>query len=137
MDDRVDRCGELCDIAIIVFQWPVSDTALHPGLCNRARDNRKQGAGQTALESDIPRRIAGFHPHIRAAASADDVLRASSAMPSTQAIFMASIDIGRANIQRTAKNERKAQNVVDLIGVIRPAGCKRLRRGQPSCPRQA
>ncbi len=41
-------------------------------------------------------------------------------MPSMQAISIASLICGRAHVQRAPEDEGEAQDVVDLIGKIRP-----------------
>jgi hypothetical protein len=48
--------------------------------------------------------------------------RASSAMARTAAIFISSLMVRRAAIERAAEDVRKTQDVVDLIGKIRPPG---------------
>ncbi len=120
---RVEAGAQLVAVAFGIDDRVAGDAALH----GRPRDRRGHGNDQARIErrrDQIVRTVA----QPAAAVGRADLVRHILAGERCDRVgggdLHGVVDRGRADIERTPEDVGKAQDVVDLIGIVRAAGCR-------------
>ena len=109
-------------IGVEIRDRPGRDAGLHRGLGDGRRDAQDQARIERIGDQRAGAEVAAPRRHRRGAATSEGASRASAAMASTAASFISSLIVGGADIERAAENVGKAQDVVDLVGIVRAPG---------------
>ena len=117
----VDEAGEPVPVGVDIVQR----TGRHAAVHRRFRHGRGDGAEQPRIERSGQQVVAAELQPLFAIGASDLVgdARARQFRQRRDAgEFHVAIDAGRPGIERAAEDERKAQDVVDLVGIVGPAG---------------
>ena len=120
---RVEPGRQLASVARNLGHFLLRDAGIDGGL----RDRRRNGRNQTRVErhrNDVVRPIAQAAPGIGGGDFVRDVFARQLGQRLGGGDFHFVVDRPCADVQRAAEDIRKTEHVVDLVRVIRPAGCE-------------